>query len=57
MLKIILNLKKNEFHENLVDGYREIAEIFKERIFKVNAQRSLEDVTQDILKDLKGFIP
>jgi dTMP kinase len=49
--------QKNEFHENLVDGYREIAELFKDRILKINAQRPIEEVTQDILDDLKGFIP
>jgi len=48
--------QKNEFHENLVDGYREIAELFKERILKIDAQRSLEEVTLDIMNDLKGFI-
>jgi dTMP kinase len=49
--------QKNEFHENLVDGYREVADIFQDRILKINAQRSIEEVTLEIIRDLEGFIP
>lgn len=47
--------QKQEFYQNLFDGYRELAGIFKERILTVDAERSPSEVTRTILKDLEGF--
>lgn len=45
-----------EFYLNLIDGYREVANLFSERVLKVNAEESEFLVTKTILDDLKRFI-
>jgi dTMP kinase len=45
-----------EFYLNLIDGYREVANLFSERVLKVNAEESEYLVTKTILDDLKRFI-
>lgn len=48
--------QKAEFYQNLLDGYRELSTIFPERILKINAERSVEEVTKQIIADLEKFI-
>lgn len=48
--------QKAEFYQNLLDGYRELATIFPERILKINAERTVEEVTRQIINDLENFI-
>lgn len=48
--------EKVEFYENLVQGYRELSELFKERIMKIDATKSMDEVTSLILNDLETFI-
>jgi dTMP kinase len=45
-----------EFYQNLIDGYREIADIFPERILKINAEKTPESVTELIKKDLEKIL-
>jgi dTMP kinase len=47
--------EKNEFYQNLVDGYRELSDIFSERILKINAKVSPEAITEQIRNDLERF--
>jgi dTMP kinase len=49
--------EKQEFYQNLLDGYRELAGIFSERITKIDAENDEKTVTSFILKDLKGLLP
>lgn len=49
--------QKQEFYQNLLDGYREVSEIFPDRILKVNAEKTPEDVTQFIISDLEKILP
>jgi len=49
--------QKHEFYQNLVDGYRELSEIFPERILKLNAEKSIKEVTTLIINDLERLIP
>lgn len=49
--------QKNEFYQNLLDGYRELSSIFSERILKINAETTPSEVTSHILKDLQGLLP
>jgi dTMP kinase len=46
-----------EFYHRLVEGYRELSEIFSERICRINAEVSLEEVTVVIQNDLGRLIP
>ncbi len=48
--------QKAEFYQNLVDGYRELATIFPERIMKIEAERSASYVSLQIANDLEKFI-
>jgi dTMP kinase len=48
--------QKKEFYQNLIDGYRELSDIYRERILKIDAEKSSEEVQKIILKDLSGFI-
>lgn len=48
--------QKAEFYQNLLDGYRELATVFPERILKINAERSVGEVTEQIIADLENFI-
>ncbi len=49
--------QKMEFYQNLLDGYREVAEIFPDRILKVNAENTPDKVTQLIISDLEKILP
>ena len=48
--------ENQEFYTKLLDGYREVAELFSKRIMKIDAKTTPEKVTDMILKDLKGFL-
>jgi len=48
--------QKQEFYQNLVDGYRELSEIFSVRILKIDAEKTTSEVTKKIRQDLDGFI-
>lgn len=49
--------QKQEFYQNLVDGYRELSDFFSERILKIDASKDQKTVTDAILKDLENFFP
>jgi dTMP kinase len=49
--------QKQEFYQNLIDGYRELSELFPERILKLNAQKSIQEVTNLIKNDLETLLP
>ncbi|WP_408096676.1 dTMP kinase [Peredibacter sp. HCB2-198] len=48
--------EKHEFYQNLVDGYRDLSEIFPERIMKIDASKTPSEVTALIIKDLEKFL-
>lgn len=48
--------QKAEFYQNLVDGYRELSDIFPERIMKIPAEGSASYVSLQITNDLEKFI-
>ena len=49
--------QKQEFYQNLLDGYREVSEIFPDRILKINAENTPDNVTQFIISDLEKILP
>lgn len=49
--------QEGEFYMNLIDGYREVSQLFPERILKVNAEVTEAEVTKTIMSDLKGLLP
>lgn len=48
--------EKNEFYSKLIDGYREMANLFSERILKIDAKVSPEEVSAVIAADLKKVL-
>jgi dTMP kinase len=44
--------EETEFHLNLIDGYREMAQIFPERILTIDASKTPEDISKVIDIDL-----
>ncbi|HXH75258.1 MAG TPA: dTMP kinase [Bacteriovoracaceae bacterium] len=46
-----------EFHMNLIDGYREVAKTFPDRVCTLNAEASEAEVTKMILSDLQRILP
>ena len=48
--------QKAEFYQNLLDGYREISQIFPERILTIDGSQSAEKITQDIHQDLQRML-
>jgi dTMP kinase len=44
--------EKTEFYLNLIDGYREMAQIFSERILTIDASKNPEEISQLIALDL-----
>ncbi len=49
--------EKNEFYQSLVDGYREMADLFPERILKIDASVNPEAVSRLIKNDLEKLLP
>jgi len=47
----------NEFYARLIDGYRDMAQLFPERIMTIDATRNEDSVKDFILKDLKARLP
>ena len=48
--------QKGEFYQNLLDGYRELATLFPQRILKIDAEKKPDDVTKLVLNDLETFL-
>ena len=48
--------EKTEFYNNLIDGYREMAALFPERILTINASLAPEQVSQLIDLDLEKIL-
>lgn len=48
--------ENQEFYTNLLEGYREVAELFPKRILKIDARTTPEKISDIILSDLKGFL-
>jgi dTMP kinase len=48
--------EKAEFYLNLIDGYREVARAFPDRVLTINAERAEASVTKTILDDLKKLL-
>lgn len=48
--------EKHDFYQNLIDGYREVSEIFSDRVLKIDGRKEAHEVTSLIHQDLAGFI-
>jgi dTMP kinase len=48
--------EKTDFYINLIDGYREMAQIFPDRILKIDASASADEVSKIISTDLERLL-
>ena len=48
--------EKQDFYKKLMDGYREISQIFPDRIARIDAEKNPQDVTQLILQDWEKLL-
>ncbi len=48
--------ENNEFYTHLLEGYRESADLFPQRILKIDGKQNQSQITEMILKDVKGFL-
>lgn len=48
--------EKTEFYQKLMDGYRELARMFPDRILKIDATRTPDAVNAEITADLRKII-
>ena len=51
-----LDLEKRSFHDQVYNGYIEIANKFSDRIKKIDGERQMELVAKDILEDIKTLL-
>lgn len=49
--------QKQEFYQNLLEGYREVAGMFPQRILKIDAEKTPVEVTKAIISDLEKILP
>jgi dTMP kinase len=49
--------EKSEFYEKLIRGYRKVADLFSDRIMKIDASSEVDNVSKLILSDLERFVP
>lgn len=52
-----LDLETIEFHKKVREGYKKVYEMFPERIVIIDAEKSIEDVTLQIIKVLRERLP
>jgi len=48
--------ENHQFYSELIQGYRDMATLFPERIFKIDATRSMNEVQSTIQADLEQFL-
>lgn len=51
-----LDLEKNDFHKKVYDGYIEICNKYTDRIVKINADQTIEEVVEDTMKEIYKVI-
>ena len=55
-IKDYFESEKSEFYSNLIDGYREMAILFSERILTLDASKSPDEVSKEIAQDLEKVL-
>lgn len=49
-----LDLESNDFHKKVYDGYMTICEMYADRITKIDATKSIENVTEQVMNVIKS---
>jgi dTMP kinase len=56
-IKDYFEAEKQEFHQQLIEGYRAVADLFPERVLSIDGSADLQTVTKLILSDLEKLLP
>lgn len=51
-----LDLETLDFHKKVYDGYQEVCRLYSERVKKVNAERNLELIVEEVYNDIKKYL-
>ncbi|MCT4542764.1 MAG: dTMP kinase [Vallitalea sp.] len=51
-----LELQKLEFHKKVSEGYRELSNMYPNRIKRIDASKSVEDISNEIISTVKQLI-
>lgn len=51
-----IEVEKMEFHNSVYKGFQELCNCYTDRIKKINADRSIEDISNDIIEEVKKII-
>ena len=51
-----LDLESIKFHQDVYDGYLKVAEMYPDRVLKIDGNRELEEVVQDCVNKVLEFI-
>jgi len=51
-----LDLETSDFHQKVYNGYMTVCEMYKNRIVKINANATIDDVKQQVLKEIRECI-
>lgn len=51
-----LDLESDEFHKNVYEGYLKICDKYKDRIIKIDASKSIEEVADQVIRVIKDLI-
>jgi dTMP kinase len=51
-----LDLETLDFHKKVYDGYQEVCKLYSERVKKINAERELELIVEEVYNDIKKYL-
>ena len=51
-----LDLEEFDFHQKVYDGYLEVCKLYPERIKKINGEREISLIIDDIYNDIKSYL-
>ena len=51
-----LDLEKKDFHQRVYEGYHKVLEMYPDRIFRIDGNQSLEDVTNDCISVVLRYL-
>lgn len=51
-----LDLDTNDFHKKVYDGYQQICDKYKNRIVKIDASQTIDNVVRSVLKEIKNIL-
>lgn len=51
-----LDLEKLDFHQKVYEGYQIVCDLYPERVKRIDAERNLESIVNDVYQDIKKYL-